>query len=109
MTRTARLAAAAAVAAAVVALAVDWDPDEPARRSDMSRHPSARPRPVQGCSCTLCRARYGGVPLVMTAPSPAAVKAALGRPVRIQLSDEEVFARFAGIVFADRRRIQEDS
>ena len=46
---------------------------------------------------------------LMTAPSPAAVKAAMGRPARIQFTDEEVFARFAGIVFADRRRIQEDS
>ena len=52
MTPGKRVAVCAVVAAAVVALTVDWDPGEPARRGDMSRHPSARPRPVRGCSCT---------------------------------------------------------
>ena len=100
MTPGKRLALCAAAVGAVVALAVDWDPDQPARRQAMPRHPSARPRPVQGCSCTLCRARRA--PLV-----PAA--GGVGRPSRLQFSDEEVSARFAGIVSAHRRRTREDS
>ena len=41
-----RLAVYAAAVAAVMVLAVDWDPDEPARQRAVPRHPSARPRPA---------------------------------------------------------------
>ena len=65
MTGKTRLAVYLATVGAVMVLAIDWDPDEPARRKAVRRHPAAR------------------------------------RTTRIELSDREVFRRFADIAWIE--------
>ena len=74
MTGKTRVAIYTAAVAAVMALGIDWDPDEPARRKAIRRHPAGR----------------------KTARKPAR------RTVRLDFDEAEVFARFAAIVEANR-------